>query len=155
MTDEPCWDYSEQIPPGAAVEPPAALPWRQAPPGPITEHFSWGEAACNHCGRIPDVASVEKTAEWLEEVRAALGNRPLIVNSWCRCPTHNANVGGALHSFHVKGWAVDIVADGLTPAQTHARLRTIQGKGKLVGGLGRYASFCHVDRGPARRWEGP
>ena len=121
----------------------------------ITEHFAWVEAVCRHCRCVPSLEVVIETAEWLEQVRHALGDRVIHCNSWARCETHNRNIGGAPHSYHIRGMAVDITVRGLTPAETHRILRTIQGPGKLVGGLGRYASFCHADRGPARRWNGP
>jgi uncharacterized protein YcbK (DUF882 family) len=131
------------------------MTWITAPHGKITDHFGWAEAKCRHCGKIPDEESVTKTAEWMERVRQALGNRPLHVNSWCRCPSHNAAIGASTNSYHMKGMAVDITVRDMTPAQVHARLKTFQGEGKLIGGLGRYISFTHVDRGPVRSWDGP
>jgi uncharacterized protein YcbK (DUF882 family) len=131
------------------------MTWIPAPQGKITENFSWNEAACRHCGRIPDVGTIVTTAEWMQQVRAALSNQPVHVNSWCRCPQHNAAVGGSSNSYHMAGWAVDISVRDMSPAAVHARLRTMQGPGKLIGGLGRYVSFTHVDRGPPRTWDGP
>lgn len=122
---------------------------------PITDHFHMLEAVCRHCGRIPDQDVVEATAAWMEEVREVLGNRPLHATSWCRCPVHNANVGGAPASYHMKGVAVDFTARGLSAREVQKILKKHQGKGKLIGGLGTYKSWTHVDRGPARRWNGP
>jgi hypothetical protein len=152
MIEEPNWCemYGVDEPPL-----PGGVVWQPPHYGLITPHFSWTEACCRHCGRIPDAAAVQETAEWMESVRAALGGRIIHVNSWCRCPVHNLAVGGAPNSYHLRGWAVDITVHGLTPAQTHAACAKHQGAGKLIGGLGRYKSFCHVDRGPARRWNGP
>ena len=118
------------------------------PEGPLTEHFTWHEAACRHCGLIPSIASVRKTAAWMEQVRAALGNRVVHVNSWCRCPEHNARIGGAPNSYHLRGMAVDITVRDLSPRKVQAILKNLP----LIGGLGRYASFTHVDRGPVRQW---
>lgn len=148
-------DWSEMFgveeppfPGGAVWQPPPRL-------GLITPHFSWNEAACNHCGLIPNPDVIIETAEWMERVRTALGGRILHVNSWSRCPAWNAQVGGAPNSFHVRGMAVDFVARGLTPVQTHSLCRKHQGAGKLIGGLGKYPSFTHCDWGPPRRWNGP
>ena len=123
-----------------------------APNGMITANFSWNEAKCRHCGQIPSVEAVQNTARWMERIRAALGNRVIHVNSWCRCPEHNAFVGGVPNSLHIAGWAVDMTVRGMTPGQVHAALRPLQGGGGPVGGLGRYASFTHVDRGPVDNW---
>lgn len=52
--------------------------------GLITEHFSWEEANCR-CGCLmPDEVAIQArlTAEWLEQIRAGLGNRPMEVISW-------------------------------------------------------------------------
>ena len=148
------WDLSEGLE-GIPTEPPGALVWRPAPTGLASVHFSWqGEVACNHCGRIGDEAGCRETARWLEEVRVALGSRRIFVSSWVRCPEWNARVGGAKGSYHLRGWAVDITVDGMTPAEAHRKLKALQKQG-LVGVLGRYASFVHCDRGPRRSWNGP
>jgi len=129
--------------------------WKRPPYQKITEHFHWAtEAACKHCGRVPDLEVVRETAEWLETVREALGGLPVHVNSWCRCEEHNAAVGGAPNSYHVKGMAVDITVRGYSPRETWRLCRELQKKG-LIGGLGKYASFTHIDRGPKRSWDGP
>lgn len=130
--------------------------WGVRPPNKrVTAHFHWQtEAACKHCGRVVSLEVVRATAEWLERVRERLGNRVLHVNSWCRCPVHNKAIGGAPESYHLKGMAVDIVARGLTAHQTWEECFSLQLEG-LIGGLGKYASFVHVDRGPKRNWNGP
>jgi uncharacterized protein YcbK (DUF882 family) len=114
------------------------------------------ECACNHCGKVPSLAVVQETAEWLEEVRhLVFGDRPMGCNSWCRCRVHNKAVGGAPNSLHMQGLAVDLVVKGLSPTQTWKLAKTHQGEGKLIGGCGRYASWVHLDRGPVRSWNGP
>ncbi len=129
------------------------MPWRKPPKGPIVEHFTWEEARCRHCGLVPDLAAVRATAEWLEHVRWTLG-RPLHVLSWCRCPRHNAAIGGVPSSFHLKGWAVDFTCQDLTPAQVRAILAPLHREGGFIGGLGAYAGWTHIDRGPFRTWSG-
>lgn len=120
--------------------------WRKPPEGRLTENFTWGEAVCKCCGRIPDADTVRETAEWLEEIRRTLGGDPIHVNSWCRCPSRNKAVGGATGSFHKLGLAVDITCKYIRPSDVQDILRD------LPGGLGAYAGFTHVDRGPRRRW---
>ena len=122
--------------------------WIPAPPGKITEHFSWSEAACRCCGRIHSVEAVQESAEMMEDIRVILGHVPIKVYSWCRCPSWNVAVGGASDSFHMKGVAVDFVTKALSPRRVQAKLKDHD------GGLGRYPGFVHVDCGPKRRWSG-
>lgn len=131
------------------------MPWHVPVLIPLTDHFHMLEAVCRHCGRIPDRGVIEATAAWMEEVREVLGNRPLHVNSWARCPIHNQNVGGAPGSMHLEGLAVDFTHRDLSPRKVQKILKEHQGKGKLIGGLGLYPAFTHVDRGKPRRWNGP
>ena len=126
------------------------------PKGRITEHFTWGEAACNCCGRWPDHDEIRATAEWMERVREVLGGRPLRINSWYRCRTHNARVGGEPNSQHLLGRAVDFTVKDLSPAAVAKLLRPHWGAGKLIRGLGQYRGFVHADRRTGRpaRWRG-
>ena len=122
-------------------------------PIPGCPHFTWEEARCNHCGNLPeDPQTTINTASFLEKVRRFLGNRPIRIHSWFRCPVHNRNVGGVPNSRHLKGEAADIDVDGLTPRQVQAQLANHR---DVVRGLGCYSTFTHVDRRPARStWRG-
>ena len=64
------------------------------------------------------------------------------ITSGYRSPSHNAAVGGAKSSYHVKGQAADIVVTGKTPAEV-ARFAQAIG----AGGVGLYTAsrFTHVD----------
>lgn len=90
----------------------------------------------------------------MEVVRSKLGGLPIHVNSGVRCEEHNRNVGGAPSSYHMRGMAVDITVRGYSPRETWRLCRELQKQG-LIGGLGKYISFVHVDRGPERNWDGP
>ena len=48
-------------------------------------------------------------AAGLELVRAALGDRPIHINSGYRCATLNTKIGGAKNSRHMDGLAADIL----------------------------------------------
>ena len=124
------------------------MSWIRPPEGQITENFSWAEAACRCCGRTVELAAVLDTALMMEKIRERLGNVPIKVLSWCRCPSWNSTVGGASNSFHIKGMAVDFAVKGLSPRQVQARLKNHD------GGCGAYLGFTHLDRGPKRRWSG-
>jgi hypothetical protein len=126
------------------------MSWQPAPDGMITTHFSWSEAACRHCERIPDETTVRETAEWLERVRTALSDRILHVNGWCRCDEHGRNISGTENGLHAQGVAVDLTVRGLSPREAYILLQEHQGEGRLVGGLSYNPGFVHVDRGPAR-----
>jgi len=127
-------------------------------------HFTWEEARCRCCGMLPaNKQIIINTANWMEKIRAYLGNQPIYVNSWFRCPSHNNDVGGARDSQHLQGTAVDFRHSKIAPARVQAILKPklsdrILSEGHLftIGGLGQYSSFTHVDRrnnGPAF-WKG-
>lgn len=80
------------------------------------------------------------------EVASAFG--PVTVNSTCRSRRHNARVGGARHSHHLSGNAVDFRVRGNIRA-VHAFLRSHAS----VGGLKYYRrGFFHIDTGARRTW---
>lgn len=94
--------------------------------GRITEHFDWGEMTESSRARwkaihnIPDddarTALKSLCTKWLEPLRSALG-RPVVINSGYRCPALNAAVGGAPHSLHMQGRAVDILGGSFEEAR--------------------------------------
>jgi peptidoglycan hydrolase-like protein with peptidoglycan-binding domain len=111
------------------------------------KHFKVREFACKHCGEIKiDINLLVK----LEELRRAIGNRPIIINSGYRCPTHNRNVGGAKNSQHMYGKAVDIRVNGMSPRTLEKYADTVFNNGGVgMGG----ATIVHVDtRGHKARW---
>ncbi|WP_447875352.1 D-Ala-D-Ala carboxypeptidase family metallohydrolase [Serratia fonticola] len=112
----------------------------------LSEHFSSNEFACRcGCGACevsPELITV------LEDVRAHF-NAPVTIVSGRRCTAHNAKVGGAKSSQHLLGTAADIQVKGVQPAAVATYF-----EGKYPGryGVGRYATFTHIDvrPGPAR-----
>ena len=123
--------------------------------GNLSEHFDRSEFAC-HCGcgfDTPDPVLIEA----LEALRGLLGGVPIHVSSGCRCEARNAKVGGAPRtdespgSQHMYGKAADIAVDGVK-ADDVAKMAE-QVKEFADGGIGRYATFTHVDvRGKKARW---
>ena len=85
--------------------------------------------------------------------------RPVVVNSGCRCRSHNAAVKGAPQSQHMRGKAADIRIDGMTSQQIVDILRRLYLDGEIYVGYV-YAingNSIHVDvRAPqsqvVRRW---
>lgn len=73
-----------------------------------------------------------------------LAKVPFIINSGYRTPEHNAKVGGAKNSSHLKGFAVDIACKD---SATRSRMLTaLMDVGFTRIGIGR--NFIHVDNDP-------
>ena len=113
------------------------------PPGPRTSSIEpgwpihWRASASCLAAPLRDVLAL---------VAAEFG--PLTVNSTCRSREHNARVGGAPHSYHLTGNAVDFRVRGRFDEVLRflARMRS-------VGGLTHYGSgVFHIDTGPRRSW---
>lgn len=85
------------------------------------------------------------------EIRTRLG-RPVLIVSGYRSESYNDYVGGAYRSYHLKGRALDLkpVNSKYLP-ELKLIGRDLHDEG-LVGGLGFYSTFMHVDTGPKRRW---
>jgi hypothetical protein len=87
----------------------------------VTDHFTLEEltqsetAARRRIDNTPSSAVVEnltRTAQTLEQVRALLGARPVLISSGYRSPALNAAVGGATNSAHMTGLAADFLCPG-------------------------------------------
>jgi len=64
-----------------------------------------------------ELANLQRLAEFLENVKEALGGKPIMVNSAFRNKQVNDAVGSKDSSQHRVGCAVDIRVPGLTPDQ--------------------------------------
>lgn len=122
----------------------------------ITEHFASEEFACKDGTQVPTtlLGNLRMLCAALEVLRAELG-KPISIMSGYRTKAYNDTCGGAAQSRHVKGDAADIQVAGVSPdvvADTCIRLAK---EGKIApGGVGRYASWTHVDvRGSVARWD--
>jgi len=123
--------------------------------GNISTNFNREEFRCkgtncddkgNNCGFA--TVDVELLAV-LENLRSTY-HHPIKINSACRCPKHNKDVGGEENSKHMQGIAADIVVIGVSPAKVYQYL-----SGKYPGkyGLGSYPSWVHIDVRPTQaRW---
>ena len=87
----------------------------------------------------------------LNEIQQLIGTE-LRITSGCRCPKHNAAVGGAPHSEHLTGDAADLKAAGRNPLELY--LAADEYPPFTHGGIGLYpGDFIHVDVRPSRaRW---
>jgi hypothetical protein len=71
------------------------------------------------------------------------------VNSTCRSRSHNARVGGAKHSHHLTGDAVDF---RVLSGNSRAVYAALHNNGSL-GGIKHYGGgLYHIDTGPRRSW---
>lgn len=139
------------------------MPNRPITNGP-SQHLSWLELSCwNHFstafGRFqPGELVAPYPQEWrkdravklaatFEDIRQHLGNVPIEINSAFRTPSYNAKCGGAKSSQHVQGRAADIRHSRLSALDVFDAIRKLQQAGRLplLGGLGSYATFVHID----------
>ena len=106
----------------------------------IRTHFTDREMDCR-CGCQKTVAP-----ELLVRIEAlrALIDKPLSVTSGARCEKHNRAIGGALHSWHLQGLAVDISC-----VDSDLRCEIIH-LAALLGfnGIGIAKTFIHLDLRP-------
>lgn len=80
--------------------------------------------------------------------------KKVVMNSGYRTPWHNAAVGGAESSYHMKCMAADIFIPGVSKDRLIAYVKRVG----LVGGLGCYPGrkFIHIDvRGRPHGYRGP
>jgi uncharacterized protein YcbK (DUF882 family) len=80
------------------------------------------------------------------QISDGLRDRQLVCLSGFRSPRTNKRIGGAQHSYHLTGQALDLM---LPPRALALQARVAR---KLGGGVGRYRHFLHVDSGPQRYW---
>ena len=118
-------------------------------PSEIIEDWIWPnfipqEMSCRHCGEFflwPDFMTR------IQAARDGVG-RPFEILSAHRCSLHNARVGGAPLSQHLK-LAADISTHGHNRAVLLAACRRAG-----FTGLGFYSTFLHIDLGRPRHWFG-
>jgi len=87
----------------------------------MTEHFSLEELThtdhrtLDNTPNDQEKANLQRLAEFLEQVKSALGGKPLMVNSAFRSKAVNDAVGSKDTSQHRLGCAADIRVPGMTP----------------------------------------
>jgi len=121
--------------------------WRDVPAGSWHwPHFSPAEIACRGTGEL---LVVPRALDALEDLRAALGGHPLILNSAYRSETHNRAVGGAKKSQHREGVAFDIACGNVHPTVLRVAAMAC---GFTAAAWYPKQTFVHIDMGPARSW---
>lgn len=129
-------------------------------------HLSWLELRCHDGTEYPLAWRLDRAvvlSMTFEDVRDLLGGLPLVILSGYRTEAYNSTLeGAASKSQHVQGRAVDIAHPRLRPVDVYLRIRQAQQRGELplLGGLGLYRSFVHMDvrpkmpAGHLARWSG-
>ncbi|MDF7670246.1 D-Ala-D-Ala carboxypeptidase family metallohydrolase [Orbaceae bacterium ESL0721] len=105
----------------------------------LSPHFKSSEFACR-CGCGFDTVNPTLITV-LEALRAYFGV-PIIINSGCRCQTHNRAVGGVANSQHLLGNAADVVVKNIAPKLVADYLESCY---PTCYGIGRYPNFTHID----------
>jgi len=125
--------------------------WELVPPSAwCWPNFRPKELACRGTGKL---LIQRRALDALQALRRDVG-KPLVIASAYRSPEHNAKVGGAKDSRHMRGDAFDVVLAG------HDPLALVMAA-KRVGftGFGYYPHatppFLHIDMGAPRAWGAP
>ena len=112
----------------------SAWPW---------EFFQPKEMACRGTGKL---MVNEEFLGNLDHLRGLLAHSVRVLSAY-RSAYHNARVGGAVFSRHLKADAADINIVG----QDRIRIRDMAKKAGFTG-FGYYHTFLHVDLGRSREW---
>ena len=87
----------------------------------LTEHFTYEELThtdhrqLDNTPNDAELANLTRLAEFLEQVKTLLGNKPIMVNSAFRSLLVNRACGSRESSQHRVGCAADIRVPGMTP----------------------------------------
>ncbi len=115
----------------------------------VATNFKVKEFKCNDGSDVVFISP--KLVEVLQNIRNHFG-KAVVINSGYRTPSYNKKVGGATHSQHTYGTAVDIRINGVTPKEVAKYAESLLDG---WGGIGIYASFVHIDvREKKSRWNG-
>lgn len=132
---------------------------------PDVQHFKWHEFLVKGGAHATNGLNTDPPQElWenvlplvrvLEEFRGQVG-LPVVLTSVYRSPKYNSSIGGATRSQHMAFTAADFKVVGAGaggPSQWADRMRQIRSSGLFEGGIGKYATFVHVDvRGTRADW---
>lgn len=114
----------------------------------LSPHFTLAELTITDHRQLDNTpsdkvkANLVRLAEFLEQVKAVLGGKPIMVNSGYRSIAINQAVGGKPTSQHCLGCAADIRVPGMTP---DAVVRAVVKSGLPYDQCIReFDSWCHI-----------
>lgn len=111
--------------------------------GDLSDHFS--RAEFNQKRDPLPLYKVEVDpllVEKLEELRVAIGDRPIKIRSGYRSESYNEMVGGAKRSQHMHGKAADIVVEGMASTELEVYAKKV---GFTFTQTYRHLPHLHVD----------
>lgn len=132
--------YNQEEPPKATTEESSATGtfWDEI------EFFDREEFRCKCGGKYCNgflAEPQEKLIRVADRVRSHFGTR-ITVSSGVRCPTHNANVGGAANSRHKLGKAMDFTVSGFSAAMV---LAYVQQQPEIRYAYAINSNYVHMD----------
>lgn len=115
-------------------------------------HLSWAELACRDGTPYPPEWRTTRAvalAHEFERIRTRVG-APIAIGSAYRTPAYNRRIGGAVHSQHCQGRALDLYPPvGWTVGAFATVIRAVIADERcVIFGLGRYPTFVHIDIRP-------
>lgn len=119
----------------------------------IRPHFNVRGSVCNCLPPRDSWKNIAPALRVADELRQQLGSRLHTILSAYRSPAYNAICPGAApNSFHVRNMALDLAFD-CAPSEVASAAAALREKGFFKGGIGRYATFTHIDtRGYHADW---
>ena len=116
-------------------------------------HLTWAELACHDGTAYPaewQYTRAVRLAEAFEAVRASCGDQPIAILSAYRTAPYNRRIGGAKHSQHVQGRALDLRPPaGFTIDKFYEQVLLLaRTTVPSIRGVGRYPTFVHMDVRP-------
>lgn len=125
-----------------------------------SKNLAWFELACKDGTPYPEKwrsSRALKLGVVFEIIRAAFGNKPIVVLSGYRTPSWNRKIGGARNSQHVEGRALDLrPPNGVNPKAFYEVIKQFALETDIRG-IGLYKTFVHVDIRPQTHltvWKG-
>lgn len=122
----------------------------------LTPHFNVSEFRCK-CGGTHDTILNPELPKKLESLYSTLKCSKIIVNSGCRCNTHDKAVGGTGRGEHVNGNAADIVCYNESGNKISSKEVCCAAQDVGFGGIanidGTYTA-THVDVRTSNFWKG-
>lgn len=115
----------------------------------ISEHFQVKEFRCNDGSDV--ILLHPYLCDCLEVIRDEF-KAPIIISSGFRTYGYNKSIGGAKYSYHLRGYAADIIVSGIDPLRVY---KFCDAKWDTTKGVGQYPGFTHFDiRLDKSRWKG-